>query len=109
MKVYKLNEMKGGWFTGNFSPTSFKTELFESCYKIHKKGEKWESHYHKKATEINLLIKGKMIIQDTDLNSGERFVIPPYEIADPVFLEDCEIVIIKTPSNTQDKFEIEIK
>ena len=109
MKVFKLDEMKDGWFAGNFSPTSFQTKSFEACYKIHKQGEIWDSHYHKKATEINLLLKGKMRLQDTELNSGDIFVIPPYEIADPVFLEDCEIIIIKTPSDTQDKFKIEIK
>ena len=59
--------------------------------------------------EVNLLIKGKMKIQDQVVESGDIFVIPPYEIADPEFIEDCEIVILKTPSNTKDKYVIDIK
>ena len=50
-----------------------------------------------------------MKIQDQIVESGDIFVIPPYEIADPEFIEDCEIVILKTPSNTKDKYVIDIK
>jgi hypothetical protein len=28
----------------------------------------------------------------------------PFEIADPIFHEDCEMVTVKTPSNTKDKY-----
>ena len=31
-------------------------------YKIHPKNEKWDTHYHHTVTEINLIIRGKMII-----------------------------------------------
>jgi quercetin dioxygenase-like cupin family protein len=94
---------------GDFEPTAYKTSDFEACYKIHSKGEIWDYHYHKKGTEINLLIRGKMKIQDKILKSGDIFIIPPYEIADPEFLEECEIVILKTPSKTQDKYVINFK
>lgn len=99
--------MKGGWFVGNFEPSSFQTEQFEVCYKFHEKGEKWETHYHKIATEINYLVKGRMTIQGKELKTGDIFILKPYEIANPIFLEDCTVVIIKTPSSTQDKFVIE--
>lgn len=63
-------------------------------------------HYHKKSTEINILIRGKMQIQDQILIEGDVFIFQPYEIADPVFLEDCEVLIVKTPSIPGDKYEI---
>jgi quercetin dioxygenase-like cupin family protein len=107
MKVTKFKDYKGGWFVGNFEPTSHKTEDFEVCYKTHLKGEKWDKHYHKLGTEINYLIEGRMIIQGQELVSGDVFVIYPYEIADPEFLEDCTLVIIKTPSDTNDKYVVE--
>ena len=44
--------------------------------------------------------KGKELI------TGDVFIIYPYEIANPIFLEDCEMMIVKTPSNTKDKFVI---
>ena len=89
--------MKGGWFVGNFEPSMHK-DNFEVSYKVHRKGESWPIHYHTKVKEINLLIRGKMIIQGENLKSGDIFVLEPYEIADPVFLEDCEIVCVKNQS-----------
>ena len=99
--------MKGGWFVGNFDPAVFRTPDFEVGYKLHLKGEKWDKHYHKRATEITYLLRGKMQIQDKILTSGDVFTILPNEIADPIFLEDCEVIIIKTPSIVGDKYIIE--
>jgi hypothetical protein len=39
-----------------------------------------------------------MILQNTELNSGDIFILNPYEIADPIFLENCEIVCVKNKS-----------
>ena len=103
MNIYKIDDMKQGWFVGNFNPTAYKTDNLEVCYRIHKKDEKWSTHYHEKITEINLLISGKMTIQNTELNSGDIFILKPFEIADPIFIEDCAILCIKTPCIVGDK------
>ena len=34
-------------------------------------------------------------------------MIEPNEIADPKFLEDSEVAIVKVPSDTNDKYNIE--
>ena len=107
MKVMKLKDMKQGWFVGNFEPTAMVDKNVEVCYRVHPKGEKWEWHYHKETTEVNLLIKGKMIMQGVELNSGDIFTIHPYEISDQEFLEDCEIICVKTPSKPGDKYIVE--
>jgi hypothetical protein len=44
-----------------------------------------------------------MIIQNTKLKKGDIFILEPYEIADPEFLEDCEIVCVKIPGIKGDK------
>ena len=106
MELFRIEDMKAGWFIGNFEPTAYKTEDFEVCYKKHTKGEKWETHYHKEGTEINYLIEGTMMIQGKKLVSGDIFIIRPFEIADPEFIEDCTLVIVKTPSKTNDKYII---
>jgi quercetin dioxygenase-like cupin family protein len=106
MEINRIENMKDGWFVGNFEPSAFKTDLFEVCYKFHEKGEKWDTHYHKIGTEINYLVKGKMIIQDKELNEGDIFILKPYEIANPEFIEDCTVLIIKTPSVAGDKYII---
>lgn len=98
MKIDKIEHMKGGWFIGNFEPVVYQTSDFEVSYKTHYKGEKYNSHYHTLVTEINYLIRGKMVIQNTLLQSGDIFTLYPYEISDPEFLTDCELIVVKTPS-----------
>ena len=109
MEVTRLEDYKGGWFVGDFEPAAYKTDGFEVCYKHHAKGEQWDTHYHKVGTEINLLVSGSMTIQGRKLTAGDVFVIHPWEIADPVFLEDCTVLIVKTPSVPGDKYTIEKK
>lgn len=109
MKVDNIKFMKDGWFVGDFEPSAFKTSEFEICYKFHHKGEKWDTHFHKKATEVNLLLEGRMVIQDTLLEAGDIFTLYPFEIADPDFLEDCTLIVIKTPSIPGDKYVFNIK
>lgn len=106
MNVFSMNDMHRGWFVGNFEPSVYNTDKFEAGYKFHKKGEPWEIHFHKISTEINFLLEGKMSIQGKQLESGDIFVINPYEIADPVFIEDCHVFTIKVPAASDDKFVI---
>jgi len=98
MKVLNIKDMVGGWFVGNFEPTAYKTEQFEVSYKLHPKGQEWDIHYHTDVTEINYVIRGNMILQGKELNEGDIFILEPYEIADPEFLTDTEIICVKTPS-----------
>jgi quercetin dioxygenase-like cupin family protein len=107
MEIKNFSDMKKGWFIGDFEPTAYKTDQFEVSYRTHPKGEVWETHYHKIATEINLLVKGEMILQGRRLKSGDIFILYPYEIADPDFLEDCTVLCVKMPSVPNDKFEVE--
>ena len=107
MKKFKFNDMKGGWFIGNFEPVAYKTKDFEVAYVKHKKNQFWEKHYHKIAKEITLVVKGRLQINDEIFESGDIFVIEPEEISDPKFLEDSEVIVIKTPSDTNDKYVIE--
>lgn len=107
MEVKRIEDMMGGWFVGNFTPSAFQTKDFEVGYKFHSKDEKWDIHYHKQATEITYLIRGKMQIQNKILTSGDVFTIFPYEIANPIFLEDCEVLVIKIPSIPGDKYIVE--
>lgn len=104
MELFKKDDMIGGWFMGDFEPTAYRTSACEVCYKVHKKGEEWPTHYHKLGTEINLLVRGRMKIHGVILEGGDIFVIKPYEVADPEFLEDCEVVVVKTPSIPGDKY-----
>lgn len=104
MKKYNLSDFWRGWFIGNFEPSLLKTEQFEVGYLHHPKGEVWPDHYHKLGTEYNLLVKGRMKLNGVEISEGELFVIEPYEVATPDFLEDCYIVCIKSPGLPKDKY-----
>lgn len=99
--------MKGGWFVGNFEPSVFKTKNFEVGYLKHKKGDSWDKHYHKHATEISLIVRGRVKVNDEIYSKGDIFIIEPNEIVDPLFLEDTEVVVVKAPSIVNDKYVIE--
>ena len=107
MKKFQYKDMWRGWFIGDFEPTAFKTKNFEVGFGIHKKGDKWHKHYHKLATEITLIVKGKVRVNEKIFSKGEIFVIEPNEVVDPLFLEDTEFVVVKTISDTKDKYIIE--
>ena len=106
MKQFNLKDFYRGWYVGNFEPNCYKTDQFEVGLLEHRKGEVWPAHIHKIATEINLLIEGKMIINGKEISTGENFIIEPNEVADPEFLTDCKLVVIKTPSIPTDKYNV---
>lgn len=104
MKVGKLSDTHRGWVIGDFSPSLLQTKDFEVGILHHPKGEIWPAHYHKVATEYNILIIGKMRLCGIELTAGDTFILDPLEVADPIFHEDCTIVCIKVPSDTKDKY-----
>jgi quercetin dioxygenase-like cupin family protein len=106
MEIRRIEDFTRGWIIGNFDPSLLKTDKFEVGLLRHKAGEVWPKHYHKVGTEYNVLVNGKMIIQDKELNSGDVFVFTPGEIADPIFLEDCTVLVVKVPSLPGDKYEV---
>ncbi len=107
MEKFQFKDMKAGWFIGNFQPSAYQTDEFEVAFIKHFKDQFWEKHLHKKATEITYIIKGKIKINDEIFSSGDIFVIKPNEISDPSFLEDSEIIVIKTPSDVNDKYVVQ--
>lgn len=104
-----MKDMVGGWFVGGFEPVAYHTPDFEVGVKQFKKDEDVEYHFHKEGTEINYISKGKMKMHDKVLEKGDIFLLYPFEITNPEFLEDTEIVVVKTVSNTKDKYVINIK
>ena len=103
IKKYDLKDFHRGWLIGDFNPSLLKTKDFEVGYLLHPKGELWDVHYHDKLKEFNILVKGKMIINGTEINENDVFVFEEKQIACPIFLEDCHIVCIKVPSIPNDK------
>jgi hypothetical protein len=103
MQVYNLSEFRGGWFLGNFTPSIDQSKLFEVAVKKFLKGEKEPAHYQKIATEITVVVSGKIRLGVRVFNQNEIIRIEPFESVDFECLENCEIVCIKFPSLPEDK------
>jgi hypothetical protein len=78
------------------------------------------AHYQQIATEYTVLLHGTMTlrvwrategwtaqqthpVEMATFGPGDIFVLEPFEVAQPTFETDCELVVIKVPSLTQDK------
>lgn len=107
MKIFDASQFKGGWFVGDFEPTSYKTQACEVSYKIHQAGETWDTHYHKLADEINYLISGSMSINGVNLEAPCVFLIEKNEISAPVFHTDVAIIVVKIPGIPNDKYKVD--
>lgn len=107
MKVEKLNNMKGGWFIGNFEPSLFKTNDCEVAVKSYKKGDKEGKHYHKIATEYTVVVKGKVKMFSNVYEEGDIIVVEPGDATDFEALEDAMNVVVKMPGANNDKYLVE--
>ena len=105
MRVFDARDMVKGWFVGDFPESAYRTKVVEVAYKVHRQREYWAKHYHRVAIEVNYLIRGRMIVNGRSLKSGDIFVVNPNETAEPEFLEDCELIVVKIPSVVGDKYE----
>ena len=106
MRVQRIEEFTRGWFIGNFDPSIHKTSDFEVGVLTHTKGEVWAAHYHT-GLEMNYLVSGQMLMHGQLIQQGNVFVMEPYEVADPEFLTDCVVLVIKIPSDPSDKYMAE--
>ena len=104
LEQYKLNEMFKGWFVGDFDPSIIKSKHFEVGVKFYKKDEFESRHIHKIATEITVIITGKVRMNSTVYQAGDIILIHPGKSTNFLALEDTTTVVVKTPSVSNDKF-----
>lgn len=109
MKTAKINDMVKGWFVGNFEPTLLKTNDVEVAVKEYKKGDYEKRHYHKIATEITVIIQGRVKMNGIEYKKGDIIVMEPNESTDFECLEDnTQNVVVKYPGANNDKYVEEI-
>jgi len=109
MKQAKLQEMVSGWFVGNFSPTTLNTEACEVGVKSYQVGDYEAAHYHKVATEITLILSGRVQMCGQEWGPGDILVIEPGEATDFRALTDVTNVVVKVPGAINDKYLVESK
>ena len=103
----RIENYTRGWLIGDFEPSLFKTKNFEVAVISHHRDEKIPLHYHSELEEYNVLLSGKMIVNNQELVEGDVFVLARKEVVNVTVLEDSKVLCIKIPSIPEDKTCIE--
>lgn len=104
MRVGNIGSMTNGWFMGSFEPTMFRTNAAEAAIKRYLAGDYESAHHHKIATEITVIVTGKVRMNSKEFIAGDIIIIEPFEETDFLALEDSITVVIKCPGALQDKY-----
>jgi mannose-6-phosphate isomerase-like protein (cupin superfamily) len=104
--INRLEQMTGGWFLGNFSPTIYETDSAEVCVKTYKAGDTEPLHMQLTAVEVTVIITGNASMSGVEVFPGDVIRIDPLEPADFVALTDVTLVAVKSPSKPEDKVVI---
>lgn len=107
MKKAGLEDMVKGWFVGNFEPSLYKTNDVEVAVKRYHAGDYEAAHYHKVATELTVVTKGKVRMNGIEYGEGDIIVMEPKDITDFEALTDVENVVVKIPGANNDKYIVE--
>ena len=107
MKKAHIDDFFKGWFVGNFEPSLLKAN-FEVGFHQHVAGEHHQDHFHKLGTEINLMVEGRIKINDQEFGPGDIFVLEPFELSQCEYLTDVKLVVVRNISDPNDKFEVKL-
>lgn len=105
MRLVRLDEMKNGWFIGDFEPSLYKTRYFEVAVKRYRAGEYERPHYHKIATEMTVIVSGEAEMNGIKCGPGDIIMMEPGEAADFRAKTDVVIVPVKIPCVINDKYK----
>ena len=108
MKIAKLSDMKKGWFVGDFEPTLFQTQDVEVAVKSYKAGEYEESHFHKIATEITVIVKGSVKMNNIVYEEGDIVILDPGDMTDFYAITDTINTVVKIPGAKNDKYSVDL-
>lgn len=104
MKLDKLDDMIKGWFVGDFDQTACRTKDFEVAVKDYPAGAFEAAHHHKIATEITVIVSGRVRMMGQLFGKGDIITLAPGEVTSFEALEDTVTVVVKFPSVPSDKY-----
>ena len=104
MKKYKLSDFTRGWFVGDFFPSIIKTQDVEVAIQKFKAGDEEAEHCHKVATEITVIVTGRIELSGVEYQAGDVIETMPGEFAKFRAIEDTTTVVVKHPGALNDKY-----
>ena len=104
MNKLSLKDMTRGWFVGAFVPTAYFIDNCEVGVKRYKAGDYEESHHHKLALEITVIVSGEVEMNGVKYVEDDIIVIWPGESSDFKCLTDVVTCVYKSRSVKGDKY-----
>ena len=104
MIFYNLEDMKKGWFIGDFDVSVFRTKGFEVAIKRYKKGDGEPLHWHEKACEFTVVISGLVSFNGNIFKENAIVIVEPNERVEFKALEESVTCCVKIPSVIGDKY-----
>jgi mannose-6-phosphate isomerase-like protein (cupin superfamily) len=105
LERHALQDFTKGWFVGDFSPTLLATDDVEVAVKHYRAGEAESVHHHKVATELTVIVSGRVRMSGEEIGAGEIIRIAPGQATDFEALTDATTVVVKMPCVRGDKYE----
>ncbi len=103
MRHARLDDMTRGWFVGAFQPTAHHSDACEVAVRVHKAGDHEAAHFHKVATEVTLVLSGRVRMAGSEWGPGDIVVLSPGEVTDFEVVADSTTVVVKVPGALDDK------
>ena len=104
MKILALQNYTRGWLVGDFAPNVFRTKECEFAVKTYTDGESEPAHFHKRATEISVIVTGEFNINGKKLKAGDVLIMEPGDVARFKCVKAGSTAVIKIPSVRGDKY-----
>jgi len=104
LERHPLEGFTKGWFVGDFSPTLFPSPEVEVAVKHYRAGEGEASHHHQVATEVTVIVSGRVRMSGEEIGAGEIVRISPGQSTDFLALTDVTTVVVKLPCVRGDKY-----
>jgi quercetin dioxygenase-like cupin family protein len=107
MKVSRLDQMKRGWFIGDFTPTLHQTRDVEVAVMCYQAGDAEKKHFHKIAIEFTVVTQGEVEMNGRRYVAGDIIVMEPGEATDFRAVTDAMTTVVKIPGAVNDKYLVE--
>ncbi len=104
LERFPLDQFTKGWFVGRFAPTLLATDAVEVAVKHYRAGESEDTHHHKVATELTVIVSGRVRMSGEEFGAGEIVRIGPGTATDFAALTDTTTVVVKLPCVAGDKY-----
>ena len=104
MNFSHLDDMKLGWFVGDFTPNILQSKDVEVGVKYYQAGDEEARHVHKVATEITVVVSGTVKMCDREFPQGSIIVLEPGDPTAFSAITDAVTVVVKSPSVAGDKY-----